>query len=43
MKDYQYPREARKGIYQYLEYYNNERLHQSLGYRTPASLYYGSK
>ena len=43
LKDYQYPREARKGIYQYLEYYNNERLHQSLGYRTPASLYYGSK
>ena len=43
LKDYQYPREARKGIYQYLEYYNNGRLHQSLGYRTPASLYYGSK
>lgn len=43
LKDYQYPKEARKGICQYLEYYNNERLHQSLGYRTPASVYYGSK
>lgn len=41
LKDYQYPREARKGIIQYMEYYNNKRLHQSLNNRTPASLYFG--
>lgn len=41
LKDYTYPREARTGISQYLNYYNNERLHQSLGSRTPSSLYYG--
>lgn len=41
LKDYSYPREARKGISQYLDYYNNQRPHQSLGYRTPSSLYYG--
>lgn len=41
LRDYQYPREARKGIVQYMEYYNNKRLHQSLNNRTPASIYYG--
>lgn len=41
LKDYGYPREARKGISQYLDYYNNQRLHQSLDYRTPSSLYHG--
>jgi len=41
LKDYQYPRQARKGICQYMEYYNNKRLHQSLNYQTPVSLYYG--
>lgn len=40
LKDYGYPREARKGIFQYMEYYNNERLHQSLDYRTPSALYF---
>jgi putative transposase len=36
---YETPREARAGIGRYLEYYNNERPHQSLGYRTPAQVY----
>lgn len=40
LRDYGYPREARKGISQYMEYYNNERLHQSLDYRTPSALYF---
>ncbi|MGN0157516.1 MAG: integrase core domain-containing protein [Brotaphodocola sp.] len=35
MKDYRYPREARKGIREYMEFYNNKRPHQSLGYKTP--------
>ncbi len=42
LKDYQSPREARKGITQYLDFYNHERLHQSLDYQTPAEVYFGS-
>ncbi len=29
----------RLGIARFLNYYNNERMHQSLNYRTPAELY----
>ena len=39
LKDYQTPREARIGITEYLQYYNNERPHQSLDYRIPSKLY----
>ncbi len=42
LHDYQSPREARTGIAQYLDFYNHERLHQSLDYRTPAEVYFGS-
>jgi len=31
--------EARRGIGRYLDFYNNERLHQALGYQTPAAFY----
>jgi putative transposase len=31
--------ELRSSIGQYIELYNNQRLHQSLGYRTPAEVY----
>ena len=31
--------EAYKGIERYIEFYNNERLHSSLGYKTPAEVY----
>jgi len=31
-----------KGIESYIDYYNNERPHQSLGYRTPAEVYFES-
>lgn len=41
LKDYQNPREARHGITGYMELYNFERPHQSLGYRTPAEVYFG--
>ena len=40
LKDYMYPREARKGISEYMRFYNNERLHQSLGYKTPSQVYH---
>jgi putative transposase len=39
LREYETPREARAGIGRYLGYYNNERPHQSLGYRTPAQVY----
>lgn len=34
--------EARHGLEDYFDFYNNERLHQSLKYRTPAEVYKGS-
>jgi putative transposase len=40
LKEYTSPREARKGIGQFLTFYNHTRLHQSLNYQTPASIYY---
>jgi putative transposase len=41
MKDYASVREAHAGIDRYFRFYNHERLHQSLEYRTPAALYLG--
>ncbi len=40
LHDYEDPRAARKGLSGYFEFYNQERLHQSLGYRTPAEVYF---
>ncbi|GHS88671.1 hypothetical protein AGMMS49957_10600 [Synergistales bacterium] len=39
LRGYETPRAARVGIAKYLRYYNNERLHQSLNDKTPASVY----
>jgi putative transposase len=39
LNDYTSPRDARRSIEQYLTFYNNERPHQSLGYRPPAQVY----
>jgi transposase InsO family protein len=39
LKDYTTVTEARAGIDCYFRFYNQERLHQSLGYRTPAAIY----
>jgi putative transposase len=39
LKDYASVEEARTGIAGYFRFYNHERLHQSLGYRTPAAIY----
>ncbi len=39
VKDYQSVKEVKEGIKQYFNFYNHERLHQSLDYRTPAHVY----
>jgi putative transposase len=39
LKDYASVPEARVGIGRYFQFYNHERLHQSLDYRTPAEIY----
>ena len=39
LKAYRNGSEARRGIDAYLELYNRERPHQSLGYRTPAQVF----
>ena len=39
LKDYVSVTEARAGLERYFRFYNQERLHQSLDYRTPAAIY----
>jgi putative transposase len=39
LKDYESVTDARAGIERYFRFYNHERLHQSLGYRTPAAVH----
>jgi len=41
LRDYTLVPEARAGIGAWFHFYNRERPHQSLGYRTPAGLYLG--
>ena len=40
LNEYDSPRTARKRLCDYFAFYNQERLHQSLGYRTPAEVYF---
>jgi putative transposase len=40
LHDYGSPREARQSITHYIGFYNHERPHQALEYRTPAALYF---
>lgn len=40
LKDYESVREAKNGIEEYINFYNTDRPHQSLGERTPADVYY---
>lgn len=35
--------EARLGLQNYFHFYNHERIHQSLGYRTPAEVFTGKQ
>ena len=39
LKDYQTVSDARDGLTQYFHFYNNERYHQSLDYKTPFEVY----
>jgi putative transposase len=39
LNDYAIPRQARQGLTRYFDFYNHHRLHQALGYVTPADLY----
>jgi len=39
LHEYSSPREARQNLSSYIEFYNHERLHQALGYQTPANIY----
>ena len=41
IKEYTSPREARESLSAYVRFYNEERLHQALDYRTPAEVYLG--
>jgi len=41
LKDYAVVDEARAGLGEYFRFYNTARLHQALGYRTPAEVHYG--
>ena len=43
LKAYQNGTEARKGIGAYLDFYNRERPHQALGYRTPSEVFQGEQ
>ena len=40
LRDYHTPNEARAGLTEYFTFYNYKRLHQSLGYLTPAEIYF---
>lgn len=43
LNEYDSPREARAGITRYMEFYNYRRIHQALGYKTPAAIYANPK
>jgi putative transposase len=40
LKDYEHPREAADSLAAFFLFYNAERRHQSLGYQTPADVYF---
>ena len=40
LKGYQTMNEAHEGLKAYFRFYNNERFHQSLGYKTPREIYH---
>jgi putative transposase len=43
LHDYRTVPEARGHLSDYFEFYNNERPHERLGYRTPHEVYFGTR
>jgi len=43
LKDYATVLEAKENIAEYIQFYNYERKHQSLNYKTPAEIYFGKE
>ena len=43
LHEYANPREARQHLSQFLKVYNERRLHESLGYRPPAEVYFAPR
>lgn len=43
LHDYRTVRDARDGLGRYFNFYNTERLHETLGYRTPHEIYFGTE
>ena len=41
LKDYGVADEARRGLGNYFGFYNTDRPHEALGYRTPAEVHFG--
>ena len=41
MNEYNSVTELKEAVSNYIEFYNRKRLHQSLGYKTPAEVYFG--
>ena len=39
LHEYENVREAAQGLRRYFEFYNHQRFHQTLGYKTPAEVY----
>jgi hypothetical protein len=42
LKDYRNVPEARRGLGDYFSFYNDQRIHQALEYRTPANVHFFS-
>ncbi len=43
LNDYKSVREVKRSLNRYFTFYNDERFHQSLEYKTPREIYYGGK
>jgi putative transposase len=43
LHEYVSPKDARQQLTRYFEFYNGQRIHQALDYRTPAQVYFGKE